>query len=134
MKAKDYIIIGGAVALYFLWKNKNKKDNTSLTTEGATTTGAVSNNPQQVFGLGLPENMDLPVLTAGTGIPTEVAIQQGGVMTEPRPAIVQQPILATEEALNSSGIRPIPRPIEPSNVEPIIIVPRTEPTPYLADN
>jgi hypothetical protein len=134
MKAKDYIIIGGAVALYFLWKNKNKKYNTSLTTEGATTTGGVSNNPQQVFGLGLPENMDLPVLTAGTGIPTEVAIQQGGVITEPRPAIVQQPILATEEALISGGIRPIPRPIEPSNVEPIIIVPRTEQTPYLADN
>ena len=129
MKVKDYIIIGGAVALYFLWKNKNKKDNTSLTYEGATTTGGVSNNPQQVFGLGLPENMDLPVLTAGTGISTEVAIQQGGVMTQPRPAIVQQPILGTEEALISSGIRPVPRP-----TEPIIIVPRIEPTPYLADN
>jgi hypothetical protein len=134
MKAKDYIIIGGAVALYFLWKNKNKKDSTSSTTEGTTTTGGASNEPQQVFGLGLPENMDLPVLTAGTGIPTEVAIQQGGVMTQPRPAIIQQAILGTEEALISSGVRPIPRPTEPSNVEPIIIVPRTEPTPYLADN
>jgi hypothetical protein len=36
MKAKDYIIIGSAVALFLLWKNKNKKVGTST---GATTTG-----------------------------------------------------------------------------------------------
>jgi hypothetical protein len=77
--------------------------------------------------------MDLPVLTAGTGIPTEVAIQQGGVLTEPRPAIVQQPLLATEEALGSSGIKPIIRLNEPIVVEPIIVVPREKPTPYLAE-
>ena len=137
MKAKDYIIIGGAVALYLLWKNKSKKDSTSLTTGGASTSGGstngASNEPEQVYGLNLPSGMDLPVLTAGTGIPTEVAIQQGGVLTEPRPAIVQQPLLATEEALTSGGIKPIIRVNEPILVEPIIVVPREKPTPYLAE-
>jgi len=46
-----------------------------------------SNEPEQVFGLGLPTGMDLPALTTGTGIPTEVAIQQGGVVTKPEPLI-----------------------------------------------
>ena len=33
--------------------------------------------------LDLPSNMDLPALTPATGVPTEVAIQQGGVRTSP---------------------------------------------------
>ena len=45
MKAKDYIIIGGAVALFLLWKNKNKKVGTTTTggaTAGTTTGGATT--------------------------------------------------------------------------------------------
>lgn len=167
MKSKDYIIIGGAIALFLLWKNKNKKVETSTSTGGTTTTGGKkpyampllefdpnttlnwgtknpnagtsqvtvldtpppSNEPEQVFGLGLPSGMDLPVLTAGTGVPTEVAVQLGGVKTDPKPAIVQQPLLTIEEALDSGGIKPIIR----AN-EPIIVVPREKPTPYLAQS
>ena len=135
MKATNLIIIGGgAVALlYFL---KNRKDNTISivkpketmpTTGGVTTGGATagtsqvtsfptlpeSNEPEQVFGLGLPTGMDLPILTAGTGIPTEVAIQQGGVITKPQPALIIP--------------RPRPRPIEP--IEPI--EPIRQPAPIL---
>lgn len=160
MKTKDYIIIGGAVALFLLWKNKNKKVGTSTTTGVATTTeskkpyampttgGATagtsqvtvldtpppSNEPEQVFGLGLPTGMDLPVLTAGTGVPTEVAVQLGGVRTNPKPAIVEQPLLSTEEALGTGGIKPIVKSLQPSDIEPIIVVPREKPTPYLAQS
>ena len=142
MKAKDYIIIGGAIAIYLLWKNsKTKKSSTSTATDGGLTTGGASamptsNEPQQVFGLGLPSGMDLPVLTAGTGVPTEVAVQQGGVSTTPTPAIVQAPVLQIEDALELGGIKPIKRPldIEPRPITttpeatPIVIVPRPQPT------
>jgi hypothetical protein len=67
----------------------------------------ISNQPEQVYGLTLPASMDLPVLTAGTGVPTEVAVQQGGVVTTPTPAIVPAPVLTTQEALNTGGVRPI---------------------------
>jgi hypothetical protein len=145
MKAKDYIIIGGAIALFLLWKNKQKvkaSTTTGGTTTGGTTTGGTttggtttggtttggtttgtsqvtsfptptSNEPEQVNGLGLPIGMDLPVLTAGTGIPTEVAVQQGGVVTTPTPAIVSLPILTIEESLQSGGITPIVKPFKP---------------------
>ena len=164
MKAKDYIIIGSAVALFLLWKNKNKKVGTSTgttttgdataetTTGGGTATGGAtagtsqvttfptptSSEPEQVFGLGLPSGMDLPILTAGTGIPTEVAVQQGGVVTTPEPAIVHAPPLGIEEALNLGGIKPIvksdikPLPILVST-DPIVVVPREKPTLYLSD-
>jgi hypothetical protein len=171
MKAKDYIIIGGAVALFLLWKNKNKKVGTSTTTtEGTTTTVSPrplkmphfqmgynpdfkfdfgtknptagtsqvtvletpppSNEPEQVFGVGQPSGMDLPVLTAGTGIPTEVAIQQGGVITTPKPAIVQPINMTIEESLTAGNINPIEKPTvnpfpikELLNVEPILTSP-----------
>jgi hypothetical protein len=131
MKAKDFIIIGGAVALFLLWqKNKTKKLSTSTaeattkedvsTTSGGLTSGVGTSQvstfptptitePQQVFGLGLPIGMDLPVLTAGTGVPTEVAVQQGGVSTTPTPAIVQVPTISTEESLSLGGVRPVVR-------------------------
>ena len=136
MKAKDFIIIGGAVALFLLWqKNKTKKlststaeattkEDVSTTTGGGTAGGGTagvgtsqvntfptptSTEPQQVFGLGLPIGMDLPVLTAGTGVPTEVAVQQGGVSTTPTPAIVQVPTISTEESLSLGNIRPVVR-------------------------
>ena len=161
MKAKDYIIIGGAIALFLLWKNKkNKKVTTSTTNENGsqsgsssapsgsasaptgasqTTTTPTSNEPEQIFGASLPTGMDLPVLTAGTGVPTEVAVQQGGVSTTPTPAIVHAPALEIEESLVLGGIKPIVKPIikalpvkgEVLDLEPIIV--RQEPTKYLAD-
>ena len=125
MKAKDYIIIGGAIALYLLWKKKkDKKVTTSTTTEGGsssapsgsasaptgasqTTSTPTSNEPEQIFGASLPSGMDLPVLTAGTGVATEVAVQQGLGNTTPTPAIVPPKTLATMEALEISDIKPI---------------------------
>lgn len=119
MKTKDILLVGaGATIIYLLWKRSKKaKDVKSLTggsgattgaismgasagaiTSGATT-GATSNNPEQVYGLNLPTGMDLPNLTAGTGTPTEVAVQQGGVLTNPTPAIVTTPVLSTNDAL-----------------------------------
>lgn len=65
-----------------------------------------TNQPEQVYGLNLPASMDLPVLTAGTGVPTEVAVQQGGVVTTPTPAIAPTPPLTTQESLTLSGVRP----------------------------
>lgn len=116
MKTKDILLVGaGATIIYLLWKRSKKaKDVKSLTggsgattgeiSSGATTsgatTGAISTNPEQVYGLELPPNMDLPNLTAGTGTPTEVAVQQGGVLTNPTPAIVTTPVLSTNDALN----------------------------------
>ena len=197
MKAKDYIIIGGAVALFLLWKNKNKKVGTTTTggaTAGTTTGGATttvsprplkmpyfqmgynpdfkfdfgtknptagtsqvtvletpppSNEPEQVFGVGQPSGMDLPVLTAGTGVPTEVAVQQGGVNTIPEPIYVNPPPLGIEDSLILAGIKPIVKPIVkpnwlindftqiPSGMntinEPIKVMPRVKPTLYMAD-
>jgi hypothetical protein len=151
MKAKDYIIIGGsAVALLLLWKNRKDKtitptiratpNSSSITqTTGGATAGTsqvasfltpTTNEPEQVFGLGLPTGMDLPILTAGTGIPTEVAIQQGGVITMPKPAIVQPVNMTIEESLTSGNINPIEKPTvnpfpikELLNVEPILTSP-----------
>ncbi len=141
MKAKDYIIIGGAIALFLLWKqNKTKKVTTTTGgsgsaggtgSTGATQGGAMptSNEPEQVYGLSLPSGMDLPVLTAGTGVPTEVAVQQGGVVTTPTPAIVETPPLAIEESLVLGGIKPIKRPLE-FEPAPIVITPKTEPVEF----
>lgn len=108
MKTKDILLIGGgATIIYLLWKKgKKTKDLKNLVVGSATTgqpvpSGAVSNQPEQVYGLNLPSGMDLPVLTAGTGTPTEVAIQNGGVMTNPTPAIVNAPVLSANDSLGS---------------------------------
>lgn len=108
MKTKDILIIGaGATIVYLLWKRSEKAKSleglaggsgTIGGTAGATT-GAVSSELEQVYGLNLPASMDLPVLTAGTGTPTEVAVQTGGVVTTPTPAIVTTPALSTSDAL-----------------------------------
>jgi hypothetical protein len=111
MKTNDILLVGaGATIVYLLWKRSKKaKDVKSLTggsgaTTGAissgATTGAISTKPEQVYGLELPPNMDLPNLTAGTGTSTEIAVQQGGVLTTPTPAIVTTPVLSVNEALN----------------------------------
>ena len=159
MKATNYIIIGGgALALLLLFKNKQKtKASTSSTTTGGTTTGGTttggttiggnatagtsqvtsfptptSNEPEQVFGLGLPTGMDLPILTAGTGIPTEVAVQQGGVSTMPTPAITPPPPLGIEEGLQPLRIYPTdaPRPYRPIIPLPADTTPWVMPRPY----
>jgi hypothetical protein len=125
MKSKDFVILGIAVAIYLLWKNnKTKKTTTSTTiTEGGVTNGTTtisttgggtitiptSNEPEQIFGASLPSGMDLPVLTAGTGTPTEVGVQEGLGNTTPTPVIVQTPVLAIEESLVLGGIKPIKR-------------------------
>lgn len=88
-----------------------------------------SNEPEQVFGLGLPTGMDLPILTAGTGIPTEVAVQQGGVSTTPTPAITPPPPLGIEESLELGGIKPIIN-VKPF-LEPTIISEPSDTTPYI---
>lgn len=122
MKTKDILLVGaGATIIYLLWRKSQKsKDvksltggigastgaSTGATTSGTTTSGTTSSEPEQVYGLELPPNMDLPNLTGGTGVPTEVAVQQGGVTTTPTPAIVNTPNLSIEDALGN-GIKPI---------------------------
>jgi hypothetical protein len=112
MKTNDILLVGaGATIVYLLWKRSKKaKDVKSLTGgSGATTgaismgasAGAISTKPEQIYPLELPPNMDLPNLTGGTGTPTEVAVQQGGVITSPTPAIVTAPVLSANDSLNS---------------------------------
>ena len=76
-------------------------------TSNIITTTPTKNEPEQVYGLDLPTGMDLPVLTAGTGTPTEVGVQEGLGNTTPTPVIVQTPVLAIEESLELGGIKPI---------------------------
>ena len=120
MKSKDYVILGIAVAIYLMWKNSKTKTTTTTTTgNGTGTTGGgvtgggttmpTSNEPEQIFGASLPSGMDLPVLTAVTGTPTEVGVQEGLGNTTPTPVIVQTPVLAIEESLVLGGIKPIKR-------------------------
>ena len=120
MKSKDYVILGIAVAIYLMWKNSKTKTTTTTTTgngtgttgggvTGGVTTMPTSNEPEQIFGASLPSGMDLPVLTAGTGTPTEVGVQEGLGNTTPTPVIVQTPVLAIEESLVLGGIKPIKR-------------------------
>ena len=166
MKAKDYIIIGGAVALFLYWKNKNKIVGTSTTTGGATTGGATTGGATTTGATTTGGTTTGGTTTGGTttggattikganivdvltdirggsirgGLDTEVAIQQGGVVTTPTPAIVHAPALEIEESLVLGGIKPIVKPIikalpvkgEVLDLEPIIV--RQQPTIYLAD-
>ena len=110
MKTKDILLVGtGATIIYLLWKRSKKAKELknlaggSVTTGGfkpSQTSGAVSTKPEKIYPLELPPNMDLPNLTGGTGTPTEIAIQQGGVLTTPTPVIVATPILSVNDALN----------------------------------
>jgi hypothetical protein len=141
MKAKDFIIIGGAIALFYLYqKNKTKKlvtttDTTTLnepTPSGESTsvvqeivTGTKGQSAIKEVMITPVRNLDVvptiptpvtpitnPTLPSET--PTEVAIQTGGVSTVLQPAIIPQPILSTEESLIVGNIRPI------ANVRPSI--------------
>ena len=124
MKTKDILLVGaGATIIYLLWRKSQKsKDvksltggigaSTGATTSGTTTSGTTLSEPEQVYGLELPPNMDLPNLTGGTGVPTEVAVQQGGVITTPTPIISNAPIMSIEDSLSAGNISPI-KPILP---------------------
>jgi hypothetical protein len=142
MKTKDILLVGaGATIIYLLWRRSKKANdlkglaggNGTIggVSTGAISSGGASSQPEQVYGLNLPSGMDLPVLTAGTGVPTEVAVQQGGVPTSPTPAIATTPSLSIEDALGS-GIRPIKiTEITTPVLEPIespVVTPRPIPT------
>jgi hypothetical protein len=137
MKTKDILLVGaGATIIYLLWRRSKKaKDSQGLaggngTIDGAST-GAISSGgivPISYQQLNLPPNMDLPNLTAGTGVPTEVAVQQGGVPTSPTPAIVTAPLLSIEDALGG-GIRPIKTTPAPTPVLQPIEYPISQPRP-----
>jgi hypothetical protein len=133
MKAKDFIIIGGAIALYYLYqKNKTKTSSTSTaeaeaqdeTTPsgvgvgGGGTSTLISNQPEQIFGVTLPSGGTTsgspavvtiaPVVDSPIRTITNPEIIVGG--TTPVPALVPMPIQTPEEALISGGIRPIVKP------------------------
>jgi hypothetical protein len=138
MKSKDFVILGIAVAIYLLWKNnKTKKTTTSTTiTEGGVTNGTTtisttgggtitiptSNEPEQIFGVSLPTGMDLPVLTAGTGIPTEVGVQQGLGTTTPIPVVAPIKEVSTEDVLVMGGIKPI---VKDNSIPQALDIPQT---------
>lgn len=148
MKSKDYIILGSAVVIYLLWKNsKTKKTTTSTATDGGLTTGGgatgggtttmpTSNEPEQIYGLNLPTGMDLPVLTAGTGTPTEVGVQQGLGTTTPIPVVAPIKEVSTEEILVMGGIKPI---VKDTTTPPVLdipqvpIIPKPQPMDYPKD-
>jgi hypothetical protein len=159
MESKNLIIIGGAIALFYLYqKNKTKKSisvmdiqnqdtatqnggmpmpsggtpkpivatpikvnevvqpiSATVTGSGATFTGNTSvstlspsaTNPIRPISeteiISTPSiNNPAPIVT-----PIEVAIQQGGVSTNPRPHIAPEPSATIEEALISGGVAPI---------------------------
>jgi hypothetical protein len=121
MKSKDYIIIGSAIAIYLLWKNSKTKTTTKSISEAEATVGGnstmpTSNEPEQVYGLNLPTGMDLPVLTAGTGVSTETGVQQGLGNTTPTPVVIPIKEVSTEDILILGGIKPIKK-NEPIQVE-----------------
>jgi len=127
------LVGAGATIIYLLWrKSKKAKDSKGLAglneTTGGATTGAiptgglgmpikgdtiasglvtsiplVSTKPEQIYGLELPPNMDLPNLTGGTGVPTEVAVQQGGVLTTPIVKFPDRLITKSEDVLPASS-------------------------------
>jgi hypothetical protein len=145
MKTKGYVILGTAVAIYLLWKNsKNKKTTTSTTIEGVevttgggvtgggTTTMPTSNEPEQIFGASLPTGMDLPVLTAGTGVPTEVGVQEGLGNTTPIPVLAPIKEVSTEDILVMSGITPIVKDTTPQvlDIPQVPIIPKPQPMEY----
>jgi len=148
MKTKDILLVGaGATIIYLLWRRSKKaKDSKSIVDSNIRTSvepsGAISSGgivPISYQQLNLPPNMDLPNLTAGTGVPTEVAVQQGGIPTSPTPAIATAPLLSIEDALGG-GIKPIkttPAPTPTPVLQPIeypISQPRPKNTTYISQD
>jgi hypothetical protein len=124
---------GATIIYLLWRRSKKAKDTKGLgalneTTDGATTGGAMSgmgmnsgkpipnampilsdvlNTPKPIkdviYPLELPPNMDLPNLTGGTGVPTEVAVQQGGVLTTPIVKFPDRLITKSEDVLPASS-------------------------------
>jgi hypothetical protein len=143
MKAKDFIIIGGAIALYYLYqKNKNKTSMTSTAeAEAEAQDESTPSGGGGGGGGGMPSGgtsmPSTPIITTpvsgGTtsGSPAVVTIAPvvdspirtitnpeiivGG--TTPVPALVPMPIQTPEEALISGGIRPIVKPTRTLSTE-----------------
>ena len=112
MEAKHFIIIGGAIALFYLYqKNKNKKSMIStVIAKDEVTPKPVTPKPVT------PTPVTGGTTTGGgaifTGNTTPITptpeIIVGG--TRPIPALVPTPVQTTEEALISGGVRPVVRP------------------------
>jgi hypothetical protein len=113
MKTKEILLVGaGATIIYLLWKRSTKaKDSKGLVgTIGGTLPNIQEGKPadvtikalppDKIYPLELPPNMDLPNLTKGTGVDTEIAIQQGGVLTTPTP-IISDGYTTCEQRLNN---------------------------------
>lgn len=138
METKDFIIIGGAIALFYLYqKNKNKTSTTStvevkdeatpmpvtpkpltitpVTPRPVTITpvnGGTTSGGDAIFTGNTPVNTISPVVNPTPVIPNLLTpnpeIIVGG--TRPVPALVPTPVQTTEEALISGGVRPVVRP------------------------
>ena len=122
MEAKHFIIIGGAIALFYLYqKNKNKKSMIStVIAKDEVTPKPVTPKPVTPKPV-TPKPVTPTPVTGGTttgggaiftGNTTPITptpeIIVGG--TRPIPALVPTPVQTTEEALISGGVRPVVRP------------------------
>lgn len=152
MKTTDFILIGGAIGLFLFFKNKNKENQTIINTNNIPNasptkppvTSQVNTFPvlqpsvdsQVATQLIVPVTMDLPNLTAGSGVPTENALQQGGVLTTLTPLIVPSPNLTIEESLQSGGIKPLVKPFKPlfPNYESDVLPQQDINNPQIVDN
>lgn len=132
MKTRDFIIIGGVIALfYFYQKNKTKKSSIlSESTSGGSDTTTLGGNmpsggnvmpptpkpatpkpatprpatPRPVISVG--GEMSPEIISNGN---TSISNVENLISTAPQPAIIPRPIRTTEEALISDGVVPIVR-------------------------
>ena len=127
MEAKDFIIIGGAIALFYLYqKNKNKTLTTS-TVEVKDEANSMPVTPMPVTPKPLtitpvtPRPVTISPVTGGTTSGGQAIFTGNNVLTpnpdiivggtRPIPALIPAPIQTTEQALISGGVRPIVKPI-----------------------
>jgi hypothetical protein len=136
MEAKDFIIIGGAIALFYLYqKNKNKTSMTSTSEAEAQDEPTSSGGGGSVSSEVTPKPVTItPIIpTPVTPRPVTITPVNGGTTsggqaiftgnnvltpnpdiivggTRPIPALIPAPIQTTEQALISGGVRPVVRP------------------------
>jgi len=136
MEAKDFIIIGGAIALFYLYqKNKNKTSMTSTAEAEAQDEPTSSGGGGSVSSEVTPKPVTITPIIPTPVTPTPVTITpvNGGTTsggqaiftgnnvitpnpdiivggTRPIPALIPAPIQTTEQALISGGVRPVVRP------------------------
>ena len=131
MEAKDFIIIGGAIALFYLYqKNKNKTLTTS-TVEVKDEANSMPVTPMPVTPKPLtitpviptpvtPRPVTITPVNGGTTSGGQAIFTGNNVLTpnpdiivggtRPIPALIPAPIQTTEQALISGGVRPVVRP------------------------